>query len=159
MNMVLPNNFAELSEAAFHFANRSKKWTFEDSSLEGVYIQEYWTPDLIRNGEDSVTFYQANTDVFEDLKQFVSAITIISFEDLYSIDEHASELSKINAEAISRDAFNERWYKHASLVAKQLIKAPREIIHAYSTYNDWNHVTIFAENTQGYYALMWETSA
>ena len=56
MQLKSPHNFAQLSEAAFHFGHRSKKWTFDDPDFEGVSIQEYWTPDLIRNGEDLVTF-------------------------------------------------------------------------------------------------------
>jgi len=159
MKIKEPFNLKELSDAAFLFARRDKKWSFDDPAFEDVCVQEYSVEDFVRSMEDRLMFYRGEKVLFEGLEHFVAAVTILSFEDDLFCEEHLDELAKFDLEEIAVEGFQREWTEYSALLLKDSIGCPKGVFNAYSTVSDWNCVTIFGESSDCFYGMTWETDA
>ena len=159
MEIETPQNLTQLSRAAFTFGHREHKWTFSHDPFENVSIQEYWTEDLSRNGEDTVTLFKGAKHLFKDICHFIGSVTILLFEDGIEESEHLSTFEKFELTELQLSCFETRWTEFSRLVQNSQIQYPAGVIRAYSSAEDWNFVTLYGESPDGFHGLVWETSA
>jgi len=142
VKLTQPKNMDQLSNAAFEYGHRDKRWNFWLSAFEGVRIQEYRNQDFIGDSENSITLYRGECDNFDS-----------------PIKQHCEELAKIELTSRSLSEFDAAFAEYTQGL-KHYPPAFRNLIGtAYQAHDKWNHVFWFAQSQSEYFAFEWWTLA
>lgn len=148
----------ERSDALNLFINRESRRSFDDGLIAGMRIQEYWHTDILpRGSEQEITFYIAPSELFADVRDFATLVTLFQLED--SIPESARSTFRIDIlPTIPIDQFQQHWLECAAKV-KALLPDHSMIEESFSLSDDWNAKFYVASDRNNYYAACWSTSA
>jgi len=146
-------------EHVFHFGNRKEKSSFHGEEYWGLSILEYWTSDLVRNGEDCITFYRCVADAM-GMNEFLIRVLALNEEDSFILAEFSEQIETLIVKGIEVDSFHKRLDEFVSI-----IKEPESFLTsfrakmAYSLREKWNDVIYACEFDGEYFAFNWATSA
>ena len=145
----------QLSNAAFEFGHRDRKWNFTLDAFEGVKIQEYWHEDM--GGEESIKLYKGECGSFGSFEHFIASVSVIQFEDSYPLVQHCEEFAKINLQSRSHGRFVSEWNGRIPLKRK-MPPCPDLVGSVYQSREAWDWVTYVAQSHNEFYAYEWATS-
>lgn len=148
----------ERSTALTAYVDRDSRRSFDDGPIAGLWIQEYWHPDIPpRGSEQEITFYVAAVDCFDDILDFATLVFLFEWEDDIA-DSARSTFTLDTPTPIDAGAFVKHWTNCAAKVNPPALTAP-DIETSFAVSDEWNDKFYVARDENKYYAVCWSTTA